>query len=106
MDEILVEENFAHIDGVDMNVILDLFDELDLDAEPTAPRGNGRGRRWELTVHWLAAGPIPPSTDAALPRTVARIREHFVATGKRPPSRVAVYDRDGRILRTFQLDAG
>ncbi|MFI9272035.1 hypothetical protein ACIGXM_15115 [Kitasatospora sp. NPDC052896] len=106
MDEILVEENFAHIDGSDMNVILDLLDELNLEAEPTAPRSSGRGRRWELTMHWQPAGPIPESTDAALPTAVARIRDHFVTTGKQPPSRVAVYDRDGRVLRAFQLDAG
>ncbi|MGK4582694.1 hypothetical protein [Kitasatospora sp. HPMI-4] len=105
MDEILVEENFAHISGDDMNVILDLLDELHLEAEPTAPRGNGRGRRWELTMHWQSAGPLPENTGAALSGAVARIRDHFVTAGKQPPSRVAVYDRDGLVLRTFQLDA-
>ncbi|MCX5095712.1 hypothetical protein OOK36_44190 [Streptomyces sp. NBC_00365] len=50
MDEILVEEDFAHTDGRDMNVILDFLDELNLEAEPTAPRSTGKGRHWELTM--------------------------------------------------------
>ncbi|MFJ9683603.1 hypothetical protein ACIRP2_37065 [Streptomyces sp. NPDC101194] len=106
MNEILVEENFARIDGRDMNVILDLLDGLNLEAEPTAPRSSGRGRHWALTMHWQPAGPIPESTEAGLPDTVARIRDHFVAAGKQPPSRVAVHRRDGLVLWTFQLDAG
>jgi hypothetical protein len=105
MDEILVEEDFAHTDGRDMNVILDFLDELNLEAEPTAPRSTGRGRHWELTMYWQPAGSIPESTEAGLPDTVAKIRDHFVTAGKRPPSRVAVYGRDGLVLWTFQLDA-
>jgi hypothetical protein len=105
MAEILVEEDFLHIDGGDMNVILDLLDELNLEAEPTAPRSRGKGRHWELTMYWQPTGAIPESTEAGLPGTVAKIRDHFVTAGKRPPSRVAVYGRDGSVLWTFQLDA-
>ncbi|MFD4764427.1 hypothetical protein ACFWOJ_38165 [Streptomyces sp. NPDC058439] len=106
MNEILVEENFARMDGRDMNVVLGLLDGLNLEAEPTAPRSSGRGRHWELTMYWQPAGPIPESTEAGLPGTLAEIRDHFVAAGKQPPSRAAVYRRDGLVLWTFQLDAG
>ncbi|MBV6697331.1 hypothetical protein [Kitasatospora aureofaciens] len=102
MNAILVEENFAHIDGSDMNVILDVLDQLNFDAEPTAPRGNGGRRNWELTMHWQSAGPIPESAEAALRDAVAKIRDHFVTAGKQPPSRVAVCNRDGLVLRTYQ----
>ncbi|MFF2960018.1 hypothetical protein ACFVT1_14200 [Streptomyces sp. NPDC057963] len=105
MNEILVEENFARIDGRDMNVILDLLDGLNLEAEPTAPRGSGRGRHWELTMYWQPTGPIPDSTEAGLPDTAAKIRDHFVTAGKQPPSKVAVYRRDGLVLWTLELDA-
>ncbi|GAA3840390.1 hypothetical protein GCM10022403_085800 [Streptomyces coacervatus] len=104
MAQILVEEDFVHIDGDDMNVVLDLLDELNLEAEPTAPRGGGKGRHWELTMYWQPTGSIPGSTVAGLPDTIARIRDHFVTAGKRPPSRVGVYGRDGSVLWTFQLD--
>ncbi|WP_329586721.1 hypothetical protein OG500_36365 [Kitasatospora sp. NBC_01250] len=105
MAEILVEENFAHIDGGDMNLILDLLDELSLEAEPTAPRSSGRGRHWELTMHWQPATPVPAGLDATLPGVIARIREHFESAGKQLPSTVTLYDRDGRLLRTFEPDA-
>ncbi|GAB2729569.1 hypothetical protein [Kitasatospora kifunensis] len=105
MAEILVEENFAHIDGSDMNVILDLLDELALEAEPTAPRSSGRGRQWELTMHWQQATPVPADIEAALPAVVARIRDHFQNAGKQLPARVALYNRDALLLRTFEPDA-
>ncbi|MEE1787657.1 hypothetical protein PUR71_32825 [Streptomyces sp. SP17BM10] len=103
MDAILVEEDFAHIDGTDMNAILELLGRLALEAEPTAPRGGGgRGRQWELTMHWQATGPISEATEAGLRDTAARIREHFVTAGKQAPSRVVLCGRDGLVLRTFQ----
>ncbi|MEV7023861.1 hypothetical protein [Kitasatospora sp. NPDC093558] len=102
MDAILVEEDFAHIDGTDMNAILELLDRLDLDAEPTAPRGGGRGQHWELTMHWQTHGPISDATEAALRDAAGKIREHFVTAGKQAPTRVVLCGRDGLVLRTFQ----
>ncbi|MFD7901333.1 MULTISPECIES: hypothetical protein [unclassified Kitasatospora] len=102
MDAILVEEDFVHIDGTDMNAILELLGRLGLDAEPTAPRGGGRGRQWELTMHWQTHGPISEATENGLRDTAGRIREHFVAAGKRAPSKVVLCGRDGLVLRTFQ----
>ncbi|MFT9821169.1 hypothetical protein [Lysinibacillus sp. NPDC056185] len=106
MNAILVEENFARVDGRDMNVILDLLDELNLEAEPTAPRSSGRGRHWELAMYWQPEGPIPENTEAGLPDTVAKIGDHFVAAGKQLPSRVTIYGRDGVVLWALRLDAG
>ncbi len=101
MAEILVEENFARIDGADMNVILDILGELTLEAEPTAPRRNDRGRNWNLTIHWLRRGPIPESTLTGLPTAFAKIKDHFVAVGKIPPTQLILRGPDEGLLRTI-----
>lgn len=106
MAEILVEENFARIDGSDMNVILNLLDEvMTIEAEPTAPRRNSDSHRWELSIHWLQAGPMAEDVEAALPHAVTKIRNHFEAAGKLPPWRIALYRSDGQVLRDFPSDA-
>jgi len=103
MTEVLIEENFVHIDGNDMNEILTIVDRLGLEAEPTAPRHVSERHRWVLALHWLLAGPVAQTVAAALPELLAEICRYYVAAGKLPPTQLAVYGLDGRILRT--LDA-
>ncbi|MCZ4602388.1 hypothetical protein O3S80_01075 [Streptomyces sp. Lzd4kr] len=105
MNQILVEEDFTHIEGRDMNVILDLLDELGLEAEPTPPRGRGDRHGWQLVMHWQPSEPIPHETTLQLPTVTSRIREYFVGVEKRPPSTVAVYARDETVLWSSRPDA-
>lgn len=105
MNQILVEEDFTHIEGRDMNVILDLLDALGLEAEPTPPRGRVARHGWKLVMHWQPSEPIPPATAVQLPAVVRSIREYFVGIEKRPPSTVAVYDHDETLLWSSQPDA-
>ena len=104
MTEVLIEENFVHIDGGDMGVILAIVDRLGLDAEPTAPRHVSERRSWVLSLHWLGAGNVTGAVAAALPGVLTEICDHYRAAGKVPPARLSVYGLDGRILRP--LEAG
>ena len=101
MVEVLVEENFAHIDGTDMNVILDTLDGLELEAEPTAPRGDHSGHDWVLVLHWLQQGPVATDTEVALPAAFTAIRAHFTLAGKQPPARMDLFGPDDKILLTL-----
>ncbi|MFE2642689.1 hypothetical protein ACFXDO_08930 [Streptomyces nigra] len=105
MNQILVEEDFAHIEGRDMNIILNLLDELGLEAEPTPPRGRGDRHRWQLALHWQPSDLIPHEIALQLPSVTWRIREHFVGTEKQPPSTVAVYARDETVLWSSRPEA-
>ena len=102
MTEVLIEENFVHIDGGDMNVILAIVDRLGLEAEPTAPRHVSEHRSWVLSLHWLMAGPVSPPVAAALPSVLAEIRQYYQAAGKVPPARLTVYGLDGRTLSSLE----
>ncbi|QMU78618.1 hypothetical protein GXW83_25845 [Streptacidiphilus sp. PB12-B1b] len=102
MTEVLIEENFVHIDGTDMNVILDLLDRLGLEAEPTAPRHISERRHWSLSLHWLTEGQLPDRVAAVLPGVLVEVRRHFADTGKVPPDRIALYGLDGSPLGTVE----
>ena len=102
MTEVLIEENFVHIDGGDMNVVLTIIDRLGLEAEPTAPRHVSERHTWVLSLHWLMAGELPEGVSAALPGVLAEIRQYYGGAGKVPPARLAVYGLDGRILHNFE----
>jgi hypothetical protein len=104
MTEVLIEENFVHIDGSAMNVILTIFDRLDLEAEPTAPRHISESRNWVLALHWLRAGPLPEEMNVALPGAFAEVRAHFMAGGKNPPTMLTVYGLDGTVLRSIRSE--
>ncbi|QMU72052.1 hypothetical protein [Streptacidiphilus sp. P02-A3a] len=102
MTEVLIEENFVHIDGNDMSVVLAIVDRLGLDAEPTAPRHVSERRKWVLSLHWLAAGEIPDEVVAALPGVLAEICGHYRALAKVPPARLSVYGLNGAPIRSFE----
>ncbi|MEZ0067811.1 hypothetical protein ABIA32_003827 [Streptacidiphilus sp. MAP12-20] len=105
MTEVLIEENFVHIDGTDMNVILTMLDGLNLEAEPTAPRHVSEARSWVIALHWLGSGPITHEVAVALPGVLVEIRDYFVARGKLPPTRIAVYGPDEQLLRSIEAAA-
>jgi hypothetical protein len=102
MTEVLIEENFVHIDGNDMNVILTIIDRLGLEAEPTAPRHVSERHTWVLSLHWLTAGPVPDRVAAALPGLLAEIGGHYRTEGKVPPARLAVYGLDGGLQHSLE----
>ena len=102
MTEVLIEENFVHIDGEDMNVVLTVFDRLGLDAQPTAPRHVSERHRWVLSLHWLTRGQVSDPVDAALPGALAEIRRYYTEAGKVPPARLSVYGLNGQSLRDIE----
>ena len=104
MTEVLIEENFVHIDGDDMNAILTIVDRLVLEAEPTAPRHVSEHRTWVLSLHWLRAGPVAEPVAGALPGLLAEIRQYYRTAGKVPPARLVVYGLNGRALRTLEAE--
>lgn len=105
MAEILVEENFVRIDGDDMNALLNILDAVDLEAEPTAPRDNDTGVRWQLAVHWLPSAPPSAERLATLAGAFAEIHAHFVLEGKVPPARVILYGRESEAIHIFEPEA-
>jgi hypothetical protein len=105
MTEVLIEENFVHIDGTDMNVILNLLDRLGVEAEPTAPRHLSEHHSWTIALHWLMEGSIPDGIGAALPGVLSQIRRHFADAGKTLPERIALYGLDGSPLGTVEPEA-
>ncbi|WP_042403214.1 hypothetical protein [Streptacidiphilus carbonis] len=102
MAEILVEENFVRIDGDDMNALLRVLHGVGLEAEPTAPRDNDTGVRWELAAHWLGAAFPSAETVAALNGAFGEIHAYFVTEGKIPPSRVILYGPESEALHVFE----
>lgn len=105
MAEILVEENFVRIDGADMNALLNILDAVGLEAEPTAPRDNDTGRRWQLSVHWLPTAPPGAEMVTGLSGAFAEIHAHFVREGKLPPARVILYGREAEAIHIFEPEA-
>ncbi|MEZ0070230.1 hypothetical protein ABIA32_006282 [Streptacidiphilus sp. MAP12-20] len=112
MTQILVEENFEHIDGQDMEDIIAALAALGLTADPTQPRTAVRGRPWVMVLHWIQ-GELPPAVDEKLNSTLAdTVRDIFGrpravdrATGSmRPrtaPRLVEVHGPTGAVIRTI-----
>lgn len=53
MAQLLIEENFQHLDGLDVEALIEALAGLGLSAEPTQPRTGTRSGDWKLVLHWL-----------------------------------------------------
>lgn len=111
MAHLLVEENFQHLDGDDVESLIEALTELGFSAEPTQPRTAGRGRDWTLFLHWLRDDLAPVSGDdvaAALVRAVTETLGQVHAAGaggtsvrgRTLPVRIDIRGRAGELIRS------
>jgi hypothetical protein len=98
--QILIEENFRHIDGQDMERLIETLADLGLDADPTQPRTPERHGRWVLVLHWLGDSVQPLTDDAFAARLADTVRQVFQeqrpaelapALQRTPPSRIDIH---------------
>jgi hypothetical protein len=117
MAQLLIEANFQHLDGVDVEELIEAFGELGLSAEPTQPRSAQPRRGWVLELHLLRddaalltqeflAGPLADAVRGVLPQ------QHAVGGGgtcvreRALPTRIEVHGRDGRVLASAPVGDG
>ncbi|WP_042381051.1 hypothetical protein [Streptacidiphilus melanogenes] len=117
MAGLLIEENFQHLDGVEVEELIEAFEDLGLSAEPTGPRGTQPRHGWVLQLHLLRedatlltqeflSGPLADAVRGVL------LRQHAVGVGgtsvreRTLPLRVEIRGRDGRALATVPLGGG
>ncbi|WP_370117365.1 hypothetical protein [Streptacidiphilus sp. MAP12-33] len=116
MAQLLIEENFQHLDGVDVEELIEAFGELGLTTEPTQPRSTQPRRGWVLQLHLLRddaalltqeflTGPLANAVRGVL------LRQHAVGGGgtsvreRTLPARIDIHGRDGRVLASTPLSA-
>ncbi|MBF9069495.1 hypothetical protein [Streptacidiphilus fuscans] len=114
MAQLLIEENFQHLDGQDVEDLIEAFEELGLRAEPTQPRSEPTRRGWVLTLHWLrdeTETVTDPVLGAALASAVRDVlsKEHEVGCGgtrvrgRTLPARIDIRDRTGTLVTTLAV---
>lgn len=114
MAQLLIEENFQHLDGQDVESLIEAFAELGLRAEPTQPRGEAGRRDWVLSLHWLRDDLAPISDPALGQAVVGAVRsvlcqEHVTGyggtrvLGRTLPARVEIRDRSGALVTALPL---
>ncbi|MEZ0064597.1 hypothetical protein ABIA32_000585 [Streptacidiphilus sp. MAP12-20] len=115
MAQVLIEENFRHLDGQDVESLIEAFAGLGLRAEPTQPRSAPQRHGWVLTLHWLREDDEARIIDEALlAGVVAAVRsvlgvEHPASLGgtrvreRTLPLRVDVRGRTGTLLTSVAV---
>jgi hypothetical protein len=71
----LIEENFQHLDGQDVESLIEALAELGLSAEPTQPRTGTRSGDWALVLHWLRDDTEQITEDALAAALVMAVTE-------------------------------
>ena len=116
MPQLLIEENFQHLDGEDVEGLIEALRDLGLSAEPTQPRSGGGRRNWVLMLHWLADDTAPLDAtlrDGSLAATVRGALGHPHPVGedgtqvreRTIPRRIEIRDRNDRVLAEVDLAA-
>ncbi|MGF1431315.1 hypothetical protein [Kitasatospora sp. LaBMicrA B282] len=114
MAQLLIEENFQHLDGQDVESLIEALAEFGLSAEPTQPRTACRSGDWTLVLHWLRddTGRITEDALAAsLVLTVTRIlgQEHAAGNGgtsvreRTLPARIDIRGRAGDLIKSVAM---
>jgi hypothetical protein len=114
MAQLLIEENFQHLDGQDVEELIEALAELGLNAEPTQPRSTPERHGWVLILHWLRDD-VEPITDEFLAaevvdtvRTVL-LKEHQVGfggtsvRGRMLPVRIEIRSRSGALIKSMAV---
>ncbi|SEL94024.1 hypothetical protein [Streptacidiphilus jiangxiensis] len=115
MAQLLIEENFQHLDGEDVESLIEAFGALGLSAEPTQPRTDAETRRgWVLVLHWLRDDTTaldPVLRDGSIAAAVRGALQHQHPIGpdgtevreRTLPRRVEIRDRDSRVLAEVEV---
>jgi hypothetical protein len=87
MPQILIEENFRRIDGQAMTELIEAFDALGVETEPTQPRTSDPHGGWVLVLYWLSRDQ-QQIRDSTLTGTLAEaVRRVFSHTPEGEPQR-------------------
>ena len=111
MTALLIEENFQHLDGQDVESLIEALAELGLSAEPTQPRTGTRNGEWVLVLHWLRDDTRQITEDALAAALVTAVsgvlgQVHPVGTsvrGRSLPIRIDIRGRAGELLRSVPV---
>jgi hypothetical protein len=111
MAQILIEDNFQHIDGLDMEALIAGFAEQGFRAEPTQRQTSHKGAGWVLVLHWLGDETGRPAAEAALVamvdsiRALYRIKRSGVGerTQRKPPVRMDLNGPDGHVITSVAV---
>ncbi|MDH6108391.1 hypothetical protein P3T36_003965 [Kitasatospora sp. MAP12-15] len=114
MTQLLIEENFQHLDGQDLVSLIEALAELGLNAEPTQPRTVTRGDDWALVLHWLRDDIGQITEDAVAAALVTAVTEvlgqvHSVGAGgtsvrgRAVPLRIDIRGRAGELIKSIAM---
>lgn len=114
MAQLLIEENFQHLDGQDVESLIEALAELGLRAEPTQPRAGSRSGDWVLVLHWLGDDIGQIAEDGVAAALVVAVTEvmgqvHSVGPGgtsvqgRTLPVRIEIRGRAGELIRSIAM---
>ncbi|MET8628854.1 hypothetical protein ABZW30_34820 [Kitasatospora sp. NPDC004669] len=114
MTQLLIEENFQHLDGQDVESLIEALAELGLSAEPTQPRTGARNDDWALVLHWLRDDIGQITEDAVAAALVKAVTEvlgqvHSVGLGgtsvrgRTLPVRIDIRGRAGELIKSVAM---
>lgn len=111
MAQILIEENFRHIDGLDMEALLNVFRAQGITAEPTQRQTPHRGTGWVLVLHMLGNQAVHSVVESAVRAVVDDIRELYRIKRngvgedqhRTPPYRIDIYGSDERVMASVEV---
>ncbi|MBV9024355.1 MAG: hypothetical protein JO362_11320 [Streptomycetaceae bacterium] len=111
MAHILIEENFRHIDGLDMEALIAAFRDQGISAEPTQRQTIRKGTRWVLVLHWLGNQTVLSAVESAAVAVADKVRELYrikrngVGEDQRrtPPIRIDLYGPDDALITSVDI---
>ncbi|MER7672475.1 hypothetical protein ABTY61_29015 [Kitasatospora sp. NPDC096128] len=114
MTQLLIEENFQHLDGQDVEVLIEALAELGLSAEPTQPRTGARRGDWALVLHWLGEDTGQITEDAVAAALVTAVTEVLgqvhpagpggtSVRGRTLPVRIDIRGRSGELIKSVAV---
>ncbi|QMU69888.1 hypothetical protein [Streptacidiphilus sp. P02-A3a] len=114
MAQLLIEENFQHLDGQDVESLIEALAGLGLRAEPTQPRSRTHSAGWTLVLHWLLDDTGPITGDAVPAALVAAVtgtlgQPHPVGNSgssvrdRTLPARIDIRGRAGELLTSVAV---
>ncbi|MFG2846915.1 hypothetical protein ACGF12_27625 [Kitasatospora sp. NPDC048296] len=114
MAQLLIEENFQHLDGQDVESLIEALAELGLSAEPTQPRTGTRRGDWTLVLHWLRDDTGQITEDAVAAALVTAVTEVLgqqhpagpggtIVRGRTLPVRIDIRGRSGELIKSVAM---
>ncbi len=114
MTQVLIEENFQHLNGQDVESLIEALAALGLSAEPTQPRTGSRNGDWALVLHWLRDDVGQITGDAVAAALVAAVTEvlgqvHAVGAGgtsvrgRTLPVRIDIRGRAAELIKSVAM---